>query len=282
MSPNAEEWEDNVSACSIDPQFSVARRTSSCNNTICRTVSFREGSFCDPVEIVMCDLKEQKTCMKFCFFLGKTQTESLEMLQKAFKDKLWVVRECLNGFLAFSTGSPRPKKIRQVRSNVKKMLNCFFDIQGIVHREFVPRGQTVNQEFYLEILKRVRERLRRTRPELWRSGEWLIHNNNAPTYTALRICQFLTFQGMTLVPHPTYSPDLAPPTFFLFPRMKSDLKGRRFDTLEDVIAASTRALNSIQFEELQRCFEQSKQRLDKCISSNGEYFEGDKCIFVIL
>jgi len=57
--------------------------------------------------------------------------------------------------------------------------------------------------------------------------------------------------------------------------MKRDLKGRRFDTFEDVIAASTRALNSIQLAEFQRCIEQWKQRLDKYISSNGEYFEGD-------
>ena len=56
MPPNAEEWEEDVSACSLDPQLSVARQTSSCNNSIGRTVSFREGSFCDPVEIVMCDL----------------------------------------------------------------------------------------------------------------------------------------------------------------------------------------------------------------------------------
>jgi len=77
------------------------------------------------------------------------------------------------------------------------------------------------------------------------------------------------------VPHPPYSPDLAPTDFFLFPRMKRDLKGWRFDTLEDAIAASTRALNSIHLAEFQRCIEQWKQRLDKCISSNGEYFEGD-------
>jgi len=63
--------------------------------------------------------------------------------------------------------SPWPKKIRQVRSNVKTMLICFFDIQGIVHREFVPRGQTVNQEFYLGVLEQLRERVRRTRLELW-------------------------------------------------------------------------------------------------------------------
>jgi len=87
MPPNAEEWEkDNVSACSLDPQLSVARRTSSCNNSISCMVSFREGSFCDPVEIVMCDLKEQRICLKFCFLLGKTPTESLEMLQEALKE----------------------------------------------------------------------------------------------------------------------------------------------------------------------------------------------------
>ena len=170
---------------------------------------------------------------------------------------------------------PGPKKIRQVRSNVKTMLICFFDVQGIVHREFVPRGQMVNQEFYLGVLKQLRERVRRTRPELWRSGKWLIHHDNAPAHRALRIHQFLTSQGTTLVPHPPYSPDLAPAYFFLFPRIKRDLKGRRFDTLEDVISALTRALNSILVEEFQRCFKEWKQRLDTCISSNGEYFEGD-------
>ena len=86
--PNAEEWEkDNVSATSLDPQLSVVRQTSSCNNSIGRTVSFREGSFCDPVEIVMSDLKEQRTCLKFCFLLGKIPMESLEMLQEAFKEQ---------------------------------------------------------------------------------------------------------------------------------------------------------------------------------------------------
>jgi len=171
--------------------------------------------------------------------------------------------------------SPRPKKIRQLRPNVKTMLICFFDILGIVYREFVPRGQTVNQEFYLGVLKRLRDRVRRTRPELWRTGKWLIHHDNTPAHTALRIGQFFTSQDMTLVPHPPYSPDLAPADTFLFPRMKRDLKGRRFDTLEDVFATSTRALNSIHLVEFQRCFEEWKQRLDKCVSSNGEYFEGD-------
>jgi len=54
------------------------------------------------------------------------------------------------------------------------------DVQGIVHREFVPPGQTVNQEFYFEVLRRLRENVRRKRPELWRSGDWFLHHDNAP------------------------------------------------------------------------------------------------------
>ena len=55
-----------------------------------------------------------------------------------------------------STGSPRPKKGRQMRSNIKSMLIYFFD-----HKEFVPPSQTVNAAFYVEILKRLRENVRR-------------------------------------------------------------------------------------------------------------------------
>jgi hypothetical protein len=41
----------------------------------------------------------------------------------------------------------------------------FFDIQGIVHKEFVPPGQTVNGKFYCEVLKQLRDSIRRKRPE---------------------------------------------------------------------------------------------------------------------
>jgi len=72
------------------------------------------------------------------------------------------------------------------------MLICFFDIKGLVHFEFVPQGQTVIQQFYLEVLKRLRDAVLRKCPELWRSGEWLLHHDNAPTHTALSVRQFLT------------------------------------------------------------------------------------------
>jgi len=69
-----------------------------------------------------------------------------------------------------SPGSPRPKKTRQVRSNIKSMLISFFDQKWIVHKECVPPGQTVNAAFYVEVLTRLREFVRRKRPDQWRNN----------------------------------------------------------------------------------------------------------------
>jgi len=60
-----------------------------------------------------------------------------------------------------SPGSPRPKKARQSRSATKSMFIVFFNIRGIVHHGFVPEGQTVNAEFYCNVLRRLREKIRR-------------------------------------------------------------------------------------------------------------------------
>jgi len=57
--------------------------------------------------------------------------------------------------------------------------------------------------------------------------------------------------------------------------MKRTLKGKRFATVEVVKAALQEALNNIKLQQFQRCFTQWEKRLDKCIASNGEYFEGN-------
>ncbi|UYV72603.1 hypothetical protein LAZ67_10000016 [Cordylochernes scorpioides] len=79
---------------------------------------------------------------------------------------------------------PRPKKARQVRSNVKVLLTVFFDCRGVVHHEFLPQGRTVNKEYYLQVMRNFREAIRQKRPDLWKNKNWLLHHNNAPAHTA--------------------------------------------------------------------------------------------------
>ena len=91
---------------------------------------------------------------------------------------------------------------------------AFFGIRGIVHYEFVPTGQTVNQVYYLEVLKRLREKVRRKRPKLFANNSWILHHDNAPALTALSAREFLATKQITVLEHPAYSPDLAPVTFY--------------------------------------------------------------------
>ena len=109
---------------------------------------------------------------------------------------------------------------------VKMMLIVFFDIQGIIHFEFLPQGQTVNQIIYKEILQCLVKSVHDKRQGLWKAHAWALHHNNAPAHTApaLNIRQFLAERNITTLEHFPYSPDLASCDFFLFPKIKSLLK----------------------------------------------------------
>ena len=77
---------------------------------------------------------------------------------------------------------------------------------------------------------------------------------------------------------PPYSPDLAPADFFLFSKLKTAMKGKRFATIEEIKEKSKQELLGIQKSAFQKCFEGWKKRWHKCIISEGDYFEGDKIV----
>jgi transposase len=175
-----------------------------------------------------------------------------------------------------TSSSPQPKKARQVKSNIKTMLIVFFNIDGLVHHEFIPTGQTVNKEFYKTVLQRLRNAVHRHRPEKWRSGNSILHHDNAPAHRAVTTNKFLAKHNILSHPQPPCSPDLAPYDFFLFPQLKRTMKGRRFGYVEDIQANVTGQLRAITKSDYQRCFHQWQERWNKCLRAQGHYFKGDK------
>jgi len=93
---------------------------------------------------------------------------------------------------------------------------------------------------------------------------------------ALLIREFFTKHETTVVPQPPYSPDLAPAEFFLFPQLKSSLKGRRFQTIEEIEENWTWDLRAMPQNKFQDALQNWIKRWERCIKSGGEYFEGDK------
>ena len=131
-------------------------------------------------------------------------------------------------------GFPRLKNARTSRSKIKVMLVLFLHWKGIVHHEFVPRGQIVNKQLYQEVLAHLRDDVCRKRTELWENQTWTLHHDNTPAHMSFLICSYLAKHQTSVLPHPPYSPDLAPADFFLFPKLKTTLKGRPFQTFEEI------------------------------------------------
>ena len=51
--------------------------------------------------------------------------------------------------------------------------------------DWMPEGQTVNQVYYKEVLTNLHEQMRRKRPEMWKNGSWVLHQDNAPAHSAV-------------------------------------------------------------------------------------------------
>lgn len=71
---------------------------------------------------------------------------------------------------------------------------------------------------------------------------------------------------------PPYSPDLSPSDFFLFPKIKTMLKGRRFED-EDSKRNVTKELFPLHANEFKKCFQQFYDWAQKCVTLKGDYFE---------
>jgi histone-lysine N-methyltransferase SETMAR len=74
-------------------------------------------------------------------------------------------------------------------------------------------SENVNKEMYIDILLRLRDAVRRKRPEKWRPNSWVFLYDNAPAHRLISFKDFLAKKNMTQLEHPPYTPDLAPGDF---------------------------------------------------------------------
>jgi histone-lysine N-methyltransferase SETMAR len=112
------------------------------------------------------------------------------------------------------------------------MLNKSFDKQGVIHKQFVPEGQAVNSDFYVEFIGRLLKRISLVRPQFRAEGSSFVLHEYAPSNSSLVLKISLAKHGVVEISHPPYSPDLAPANFFLFPKVRTALKERGFRMLK--------------------------------------------------
>ena len=131
----------------------------------------------------------------------------------------------------------------------------FFDSTGMLYMNRLPTGQRVNKEYYVEVLREFRKRFLGKRPALFKSGQWHFHEDNAPVHNSILFIDYLTKRGVKTVPHPPYSPDLAPCDFWLFPNLKEKLRGCRYETIEEMKETVTKVIDMLTQEDFYWAFQ---------------------------
>jgi len=98
----------------------------------------------------------------------------------------------------------------------------------------------------------------------------LFHHDSAPARTSALAKAKLVELGYELLPHPPYSPDLAPCDFFLFPNLKKSLAGQKFASNEEVVSATEAYFADLEKTYFSDGLKKFEHRWVKCIELKGE------------
>ena len=159
---------------------------------------------------------------------------------------------------------PRPEKARQVRSNLKILFSVIFVCNGVVHHEFLSH--------------RLREAIHQKRTELRKSQLWILHHDNAPAHTSILVHEFLAKNKTVIILQPSYLPDWTPAEVFLFPKLKTQMKVRRFATIEDIKEKFKQELLALKKSVIQKRFWDWKNTAISVLCLRGVTLKGIRSI----
>lgn len=147
--------------------------------------------------------------------------------------------------------NPKPKKYRAKRGELvpftststpkqeiygtKVMLCIWWDQKGVIYYELLEPGETITGETYRRQLMRLNRALKEKRPETeTRHDHVILQHDNARPHIAGVVQSYLETLRWEVLPHPPYSPDIAPTDYHLFRSMQDDLAGKHFQSYEEV------------------------------------------------
>ena len=139
-------------------------------------------------------------------------------------------------------GSPCSKKFQAQKAAGKVLASIFWDKDGILLSDYLPKGQTINAEYYSSLLMQMKDILKeKCRGKF--TKEVLFLHDNTPAHRALATQKKLVYLGFQCLDYPPYSPDLALSDYNLLPGLKKQLKGHHLSSNAEVITTAETWLN---------------------------------------
>ena len=197
------------------------------------------------------DTLEERYAIQFCFKLGKIATETYGILQTAFRPS------CMNPASVFEWA----KRFKEGREFVRDDERCR-------RSKEVNTPELIGQRVTMLRFKGSSGRDSVGRGQLFKSGRWHFHQDNAPVHNTILVTDYLSKMGIKTVPHSPYSPDLARCDFWIFPK----LTGCCYETIEEMKETVTNVIDTLTKEDFDGTFQKFLERYQKCIAAGGDYF----------
>nr|KAF6374223.1 hypothetical protein mPipKuh1_009456 [Pipistrellus kuhlii] len=220
------------------------------------------------------ELKESQLMQRIssCDLLKKRNENDPFLKRLITGDEKWVVYNNIKRKRSWS----RPGELTQTTSKAdihqkKVLLSVWWDYKGIVYFEFLPPNRPINSDVYIEQLTKLNNAVEEKRPELTNRKGVVFHHDNARPHTSLVTWQKLMELGWDVLPHPPYSPDLAPSDYFLFRSLQNSLNGKNFNNDDDVKSYLIQFFANKNQKFFERGIMMLPERWQKVIDQNGQY-----------
>jgi len=147
-----------------------------------------------------------------------------------------------------------------------------YDCNGVIMTDRVPSGTTVTAAYYRQCLQKLRRKMHANRTDLLENGVLILHDNARPQ-RCKDVRELLERYSREVLPHPPYSPDMSPPDFDLFPKLKINMRGVRFSTLGELSASVTRRVRHLNCSTDLTSIMDLPKRWDAVSRQKGDYTE---------
>ncbi|KAK7862353.1 hypothetical protein R5R35_006926 [Gryllus longicercus] len=220
---------------------------------------------------------EQRIIIKFLVGENVQPSEILQRLKKQYREECLSRTRVFEWCKCFREGRERVENEphnRRPRTSITPTgwVGLDGDWMGVIHVDFLTEANTINGAYYSALLEtEIKEKIRSKRK---RGGKRVafLHDNARP-HTAKTTMATISKLKWDLLPHPPYSPDLAPSDFYLFGQLKSHLQGMRFADNDAVIHSVREWICRQPKDFYEKDIRMLPGRWKKCIESGGKYFE---------
>lgn len=150
-------------------------------------------------------------------------------------DEKWILYDNVVKKKSWCGPGETPETVAKAGLYPKKvMLSIWWDWQGVLYYELLPQNQTIDSTKYFSLLNKLKQAIKDNRRKFTKRNCVVFLHDNARPYASLKTYTHLLRFGWDILPHPPYSPDIAPSDYHLFRALQNNLNEKTFKTLDDV------------------------------------------------